>query len=63
VRSWALPRLGSFHDRGTRPDDTVVQASEAPFQDSGVFIRGFPPKKKTTRQADFASRAETLVSG
>ena len=31
---------------GGEPDQT----SEAPFQDSGVFIRGEPPNKKTTRQ-------------
>jgi hypothetical protein len=34
VREQGFPRLGSFHGRETRPDDTVVQASGAPFQDS-----------------------------
>jgi hypothetical protein len=34
---------------------------EAPFQDSDVFIR-FPPNKKTTRQAGFATLAATSVA-
>jgi hypothetical protein len=40
VREQGLPRWGSFDDRfwketskETRPNDTVVQASKAPFQD------------------------------
>jgi hypothetical protein len=43
--------------------DRTNSASEAPFQDSGVFIRGFPPNKKTTRQADFASLATISIVG
>ena len=43
--------------------DRTNSASRAPFQDSGVFIRGFPPNKKTTRQADFAALAAVLTAG
>ena len=46
VRSWALPCLGWLHGQlvispdqwETRPHHTVVQASEAPFQDRGTPI-------------------------
>ncbi len=60
------------------PQTSLVSPSRAPFQDSGVFMsrvppvlaffkRGFPPhktppKKKTTRQADFAKQAAVLTA-
>ena len=40
------PNVLGVSQLGGEPDQT----SKAPFQDSGVFMRGFPPNKKTTRQ-------------
>ena len=40
---WVPQRFAESAPLGETP-------SGAPFQDSGVFIRGFPPNKKTTRQ-------------
>jgi len=61
VRSWGATFLGEASPQKLaslpawvgcmvgEPDRTN-SASEAPFQDSGVLIRGFPPNQKTTRQ-------------
>jgi hypothetical protein len=47
-----FPRLGSFHGRGTRPDE--LRQVKHLFKRASFLCLGFPPNKKTTRQADFA---------